>query len=38
VIRRVDEDTRQVTEIPFGAEIRAIAFDEDTDTLWIDVA
>jgi class 3 adenylate cyclase/streptogramin lyase len=38
IIRRVDEDTRRVTEIPFGAEIRAIAFDEDTDTLWIDVA
>jgi class 3 adenylate cyclase/outer membrane protein assembly factor BamB len=38
VIRRVDEDTRLVSEIPFGAEIRAIAFDEDTDTLWIDVA
>jgi len=38
VIRRIDEDTRQVTEIPFGAEIRAIAFDEDTETLWIDVA
>jgi class 3 adenylate cyclase/streptogramin lyase len=37
IIRRVDEDTRQVTKIPFGAEIRAIAFDEDTDTLWIDV-
>ncbi len=38
VIRRVDEDTRQVTKIAFGAEIRAIAFDEDTDTLWVDVA
>ena len=38
IIRRVDEDTGQVTEIPFGAEIRAIAFDADTDTLWIDVA
>jgi class 3 adenylate cyclase len=37
-IRGVDEDTRQVIEIPFGAEIRAIAFDEDTDTIWIDVA
>jgi len=24
VIRRVDEDTRQVTEIPFGAEILGI--------------
>lgn len=38
IIRRVDEDTRQVTEIPFGAEIRAIAFDEDTDALWVEVA
>jgi len=38
VIRRVDEDTRQVTEIPFGAEIRAVAFDEYTETLWVDVA
>jgi class 3 adenylate cyclase/streptogramin lyase len=38
VIRRVDEDTRQVTEIPFGAPIRALAYDEETDTLWIDVA
>jgi streptogramin lyase len=37
IIRRADEDTRQVTEIPFGAEIHAIAFDEDTDTLWVDV-
>lgn len=38
VIRRVDEDTRSVTEIPFGAEIRALAFDDQTDTLWVDVA
>jgi class 3 adenylate cyclase/streptogramin lyase len=38
VIRRVDEATRQVTEIPFGAEIRALAFDDETDTLWVDVA
>lgn len=38
IIRRVDEQTRAVKEIPFGAEIRAIAFDEDTDTLWVDVA
>jgi streptogramin lyase len=37
IIRRVDEDTRQVTEIPFGAEIRALAFDDETDTLWVDV-
>jgi class 3 adenylate cyclase/streptogramin lyase len=36
-IRRVDEDTRLVTEIPFGAEIRALAFDDETDTLWVDV-
>jgi streptogramin lyase len=38
VIRRVDEETRQVTEIALGAEIRALAFDESTDTLWVDVA
>jgi len=38
VIRRVDEETRAVTEIPFGAEIRTLAFDDETDTLWIDVA
>jgi class 3 adenylate cyclase/streptogramin lyase len=37
-IRRVDEATRRVTPISFGAEIRAIAVDEDTDTLWVDVA
>lgn len=37
VIRRVDEETRAVTEIPFGAEIRALAFDDETDTLWVDV-
>jgi hypothetical protein len=37
-IRRVDEDTRQVTEIPFGAEVRALAFDEETGTLCVDVA
>jgi hypothetical protein len=34
----VDESTLQVTEIPFGATIRAIAVDEETETLWIDVA
>jgi streptogramin lyase len=38
IIRRVDEDTRQVTEIPFGAEIRALAFDDETGTLWVEVA
>jgi class 3 adenylate cyclase/streptogramin lyase len=38
LIRRVDEDTRQVTEIPFGAEVRGLAFDDETDTLWVDVA
>jgi class 3 adenylate cyclase/streptogramin lyase len=37
IIRRVDEDTRQVTEVPFGAEIRALAFDDETGTLWVDV-
>lgn len=38
VIRRVDEDTRQVTEIRFGAEIRGLVFDEETGHLWVDVA
>jgi streptogramin lyase len=38
VIRRVDEDTLQVTEIPIGAEIRGVAVDEETETLWVDVA
>jgi streptogramin lyase len=37
-ISRVDEDTRQVTKIAFGARIRAIAADEETDTLWVEVA
>ena len=37
-LRRVDEDTRQVTDVPFGSEIRGLAFDDETDTLWVDVA
>jgi streptogramin lyase len=37
VIRRVDEATRVVTDIPFGAKIRALAWDDETDTLWVDV-
>jgi class 3 adenylate cyclase/outer membrane protein assembly factor BamB len=37
-IRRVDEATRDVAAMPFGAEIRAITFDDETDTLWVDVA
>jgi streptogramin lyase len=38
VIRRVDEDTRQVTEIRSGAKIRGLAFDEETGHLRVDVA
>jgi class 3 adenylate cyclase len=38
VIRRIDEDTRRGPTIQFGAEIRGLAFDDDTDTLWVDVA
>ena len=38
VIWRVDENTRQRTELPFGAGIRALVFDDQTDTLWVDVA
>jgi streptogramin lyase len=38
VIRRVDEDTRQVTTIAFGAEIRCLAYDDEPGRLWVDVA
>jgi class 3 adenylate cyclase len=38
VIRRVDDILRQVTEVPFGPAIRTLAFDDETDTLWVDVA
>jgi class 3 adenylate cyclase/streptogramin lyase len=38
LIRRVDEATRQVTEFPIGSEIRGLAFDDETDTIWVDVA
>jgi streptogramin lyase len=38
VIRSIDENTRLVSEIPFGAEIRGLAYDDETDTLWVDVA
>jgi class 3 adenylate cyclase/streptogramin lyase len=37
-LRRIDEATRQPTDVPFDAEIRALAFDDETDTLWVDVA
>ena len=38
MLRRVDESTRQVTNVPFGSEVRALAFDDETQTLWVDVA
>jgi class 3 adenylate cyclase/streptogramin lyase len=38
VIRRVDEETRDVTEILLGAPVRTLAFDDETDTIWVDVA
>jgi streptogramin lyase len=37
-LHRVDESTRQVADVPFGSEIRALAFDDETRTLWVDVA
>jgi class 3 adenylate cyclase/streptogramin lyase len=37
-ISRVDEATREVTEVPFGVEIRTLVFDDETDSLWVDVA
>jgi hypothetical protein len=30
--------TMKVTELPLGAEIRALVFDGETDTFWVDVA
>ena len=38
MIRRVDEVTRAVTEILLGAPVRTLAFDGETDTIWVDVA
>lgn len=38
IIRRIDEDTRRGSPIRFGAEIRGLAYDDETDTLWVDVA
>lgn len=37
-LRQVNEDTRQVVTFPFGAGMRGLAVDEDTGTLWVDVA
>lgn len=37
-LRRIDEATRQATDVPFDAEVRALAFDDEADTLWVDVA
>jgi outer membrane protein assembly factor BamB len=38
VIRRVDESTLQVTEVPLEAAAASIAVDEDAEVLWVDVA
>jgi len=38
MIRRVDERTREVTEILLGAPLRTLAFDDETDTIWVEVA
>jgi streptogramin lyase len=37
-LRRLDEATRRITDVRFGAEIRALAFDDETNTFWVDVA
>jgi class 3 adenylate cyclase/outer membrane protein assembly factor BamB len=37
-LQRIDEETRQVTPVAFGPEIRGLAFDDETDTIWVDVA
>jgi class 3 adenylate cyclase/streptogramin lyase len=38
MIRRVDEGSRVVTEILLGAPVRTLAFDDETGTIWVDVA
>ena len=38
VLTRVDEATRQSTDLPFDASVRGLAYDDETDTLWVDVA
>jgi streptogramin lyase len=38
VIRRVEEETRVVTDILLGASVRTLASDDETDTIWVDVA
>jgi class 3 adenylate cyclase/streptogramin lyase len=38
IIRRIDRETRQITEIPLDAPIRDLAVDEDANTLWVDIA
>ena len=37
-LARVDEATRQSTDLPFDASVRGLAYDDETDTLWVDVA
>jgi hypothetical protein len=37
-LQRIDEATRVLTRYRFGAEIRGLAFDDETDTIWVDVA
>jgi len=38
MIRRVGEETRAVTEVLLGAPVRTLAFDDETSTIWVDVA
>jgi class 3 adenylate cyclase/streptogramin lyase len=38
MIRRVDERTRVVTAILLGGPVRTLAFDDETDTIWVEVA
>ncbi|HET9672301.1 MAG TPA: adenylate/guanylate cyclase domain-containing protein [Actinomycetota bacterium] len=37
LLRRIDVDTLQLTSHRIGGSIRAIAVDDDTDSLWVDV-
>lgn len=37
MIWQIDQDTKQVKKVSIGSPIRAIAVDEEEDTLWVDV-
>jgi class 3 adenylate cyclase/streptogramin lyase len=37
IIRRIDRETRVMTEVPLNASIRDLAPDDEANTLWVDI-